>query len=61
MTLELGFETNEKPPYKYAAHTRVRFSDTDAQGIVCYGRYVPYFDLARVEYHTGTSPSRARS
>ena len=29
---------------------RVGFSDTDAQGIVYYGRYLPYFDLARVEY-----------
>jgi acyl-CoA thioester hydrolase len=29
----------------------VGFSDTDAQGIVYYGRYNPYFDLARVEYH----------
>ena len=27
------------------------FSDTDAQGIVYYGRYLPYFDAARVEYH----------
>ena len=51
MTFELGFTTDEKPPFKYAAHTRVGFSDTDAQGIVYYGRYVPYFDLARVEYH----------
>jgi acyl-CoA thioester hydrolase len=51
MTLELGYTTDEKPPFKYAAHTRVGFSDTDAQGIVYYGRYVPYFDLARVEYH----------
>src|SRR5918996_4888470 len=51
MTLELGFTTNEKPPFKYAARTRVGFSDTDAQGIVYYGRYVTYFDLARVEYH----------
>jgi len=51
MTLELGFPTHEKPPFKYAAQTRVGFSDTDAQGIVYYGRYVPYFDLARVEYH----------
>ena len=50
-TLELGFTTGEKPPFKYAARTRVGFSDTDAQGIVYYGRYVPYFDLARVEYH----------
>ena len=40
-----------KPPFKFSAHTRVGFSDTDAQGIVYYGRYLPYFDLARVEYH----------
>jgi acyl-CoA thioester hydrolase len=51
VTLELGFTTDEKPPFKYAARTRVGFSDTDAQGIVYYGRYLPYFDLARVEYH----------
>jgi acyl-CoA thioester hydrolase len=29
----------------------VWFSDTDAQGIVYYGRYLPYFDHGRVEYH----------
>ncbi len=40
-----------KPPFKFSAQTRVGFSDTDAQGIVYYGRYMPYFDLARVEYH----------
>jgi acyl-CoA thioester hydrolase len=39
-----------RPPFKYSARTRVGFSDTDAQGIVYYGRYNPYFDLARVEY-----------
>ena len=39
-----------KPPFKFSAMTRVGFSDTDAQGIVYYGRYNPYFDLARVEY-----------
>ena len=37
-------------PFKSSARTRVGFSDTDAQGIVYYGRYNPYFDLARVEY-----------
>jgi acyl-CoA thioester hydrolase len=51
VTLELGFVNDDKPPFKYAARTRVGFSDTDAQGIVYYGRYFPYFDLARVEYH----------
>jgi acyl-CoA thioester hydrolase len=43
--------SGEKPPFKFSATTRVGFSDTDAQGIVYYGRYLPYFDLARVEYH----------
>jgi acyl-CoA thioester hydrolase len=36
--------------YAFSARTRVGFSDTDAQGIVYYGRYNPFFDLARVEY-----------
>ncbi len=49
--LELGRETRRRPPFKYSALTRVWFSDTDAQGIVYYGRYLPYFDHARVEYH----------
>jgi acyl-CoA thioester hydrolase len=51
MTLELGRLTDRKPPFKYSALERVGFSDTDAQGVVYYGRYMPYFDLARVEYH----------
>jgi acyl-CoA thioester hydrolase len=40
----------DHPPFKHSVRTRVAFSDTDAQGIVYYGRYNPYFDLARVEY-----------
>ena len=51
MTIELGHATDRKQPFKYASFTRVGFSDTDAQGIVYYGRYLPYFDAARVEYH----------
>ncbi len=51
MTSELGHTTARKPPFKYAAVARVWFSDTDAQGIVYYGRYLPYFDHARTEYH----------
>src|SRR5215510_15133071 len=50
MDLELGRETDRKPPFKFSSLTRVGFSDTDAQGIVYYGRYFPYFDVARVEY-----------
>jgi len=43
-------QEQSKLPFKHSARTRVGFSDTDAQGIVYYGRYNPYFDLARVEY-----------
>ena len=49
--IELGHITDRKPPFRYAAYERVGFSDTDAQGVVYYGRYMPYFDLARTEYH----------
>jgi acyl-CoA thioester hydrolase len=50
-TLELGRVTSRRPPFKYSALARVWFSDTDAQGVVYYGRYLPYFDHARTEYH----------
>jgi acyl-CoA thioester hydrolase len=50
VTFRLGQPTDRKPPFKFSAFERVGFSDTDAQGIVYYGRYLPYFDLARVEY-----------
>jgi acyl-CoA thioester hydrolase len=49
--IELGHVTERKPPFKYSAFVRVGFSDTDAQGVVYYGRYMPYFDLARTEFH----------
>src|SRR4029078_11013372 len=49
-SIDLRHPTDRKPPFKYSALTRVGFSDTDAQGIVYYGRYLPYFDDARVEY-----------
>jgi acyl-CoA thioester hydrolase len=49
--IELGRVTERRPPFKYSAIARVWFSDTDAQGIVYYGRYLPYFDHARTEYH----------
>jgi len=48
-----------RPPFKFSATTRVGFSDTDAQGVVYYGRYMPYFDLARVEYHRSLDMLRA--
>ena len=40
MTVPLGAPTDRKPPFKFSAFTRVGFSDTDAQGIVYYGRYL---------------------
>jgi acyl-CoA thioester hydrolase len=49
--IELGHVTDRKPPFRYAAYVRVGFSETDAQGVVYYGRYLPYLDQARVEYH----------
>ena len=55
-TLELGRVTDRRPPFKYSALARVWFSDTDAQGVVYYGRYLPYFDHARVEYHRHLGP-----
>jgi acyl-CoA thioester hydrolase len=54
--MELGHVTDRKPPFRYAALNRVWFSDTDAQGIVYYGRYLPYFDHARTEYHRHLGP-----
>jgi acyl-CoA thioester hydrolase len=42
---------DRRPPFRFAARCRVWFSDTDAQGVVYYGRYLPYFDFARLEYH----------
>ena len=42
--------TDELPGYAFSAFMRVGFSETDAQGVVYYGRYLPYFDRARVEY-----------
>jgi acyl-CoA thioester hydrolase len=43
-------ETTARPPFRFSATTRVGFDETDAQGVVYYGRYMPYFDRARVEY-----------
>ncbi len=36
--------------YPYVHHLRVRFSETDAMGIVHHSRYLPYLEEARVEY-----------
>jgi acyl-CoA thioester hydrolase len=49
--LATGRPTDRRLPFRYSALARVWFSDTDAQGVVYYGRYLPYFDHARLEYH----------
>ena len=36
--------------YRYSHEVRVRFSETDAMGIVHHSRYLPYLEEARVEY-----------
>jgi acyl-CoA thioester hydrolase len=43
----------DHPPYRFVHRIRVGFDETDAQGVVYYGRYMPYFDRARVEYLRG--------
>jgi acyl-CoA thioester hydrolase len=42
--------TKKRPPFGFSAFMRVGFDETDAQAVVYYGRYFPYFDRARVEY-----------
>ena len=42
--------TDRIPPFRFSLRTRVDFSDTDAVGIVYYGRYPPYFDRAVIAY-----------
>ena len=36
--------------YDFSHRIRVRFSETDAMGIVHHSRYLPYLEEARVEY-----------
>src|SRR3954466_12688253 len=61
LTLANRITAMTRPPFKFSARTRVGFSDTDAQGVVYYGRYNPYFDLARVEYHRALGLLHTRS
>lgn len=36
--------------YPFTHRLRVRFAETDAMGVVHHAAYLPYFELARVEY-----------
>jgi acyl-CoA thioester hydrolase len=51
MDFVTGAPTERRPPFRFSAHAQVWFSDTDAQGVVYYGRYLPYTDHASLEYH----------
>lgn len=42
--------TTDPADYPFAHSLRVRFSETDAMGIVHHSRYLPYLEEARVEY-----------
>jgi acyl-CoA thioester hydrolase len=48
--------------YAFSHRIRVRFSETDAMGIVHHSRYLPYLEEARVEYlrHIGRPYSEMR-
>ena len=37
------------PAPRFAARLRVRYAETDAAGVVYYGNYLTYFEVARVE------------
>src|SRR5207247_11188228 len=43
--------TERRASFKNSARTLVWFSVTDAPAVGYYGRYLPYFDHARTEYH----------
>ena len=47
--------------YTFAHQIRVRFSETDAMGIVHHSRYLPYLEETRVEYMRSIGQSYADS
>jgi acyl-CoA thioester hydrolase len=47
--------------YTFAHQIRVRFSETDAMGIVHHSRYLPYLEETRVEYLRSIGQSYADS
>ena len=36
--------------YRFSASTRVRFAETDAQGVAHHAAYLVWFEVARIEY-----------
>src|SRR5436305_15303721 len=41
--------TSNTPSIEHVSHIRVRYADTDQMGIVYYGKYFEYFEVARTE------------
>ena len=51
MAMRIDSEPSLNPSdYEFSHTVRVRFSETDAMGIVHHSRYLPYLEEARVEY-----------
>lgn len=49
--MRIGTDPSTDPAdYAYRHRLRVRFSETDAMGIVHHSRYLPYLEEARVEF-----------
>ena len=49
--MRLSAEPSRDPgAYDFSHRVRVRFSETDAMGIVHHSRYLPYLESTRVEY-----------
>lgn len=41
---------SEPDPFRFATELRVRFVETDAQGVVYHGHFLVYCEVGRVEY-----------
>ena len=62
LTVRAASEPSLDPAdYTFAHQIRVRFSETDAMGIVHHSRYLPYLEETRVEYMRSIGQSYANS
>ena len=62
LTVHAASEPSLNPAdYTFAHQIRVRFSETDAMGIVHHSRYLPYLEETRVEYLRSIGQSYANS
>ena len=62
LTVSAASEPSLNPAdYTFAHQIRVRFSETDAMGIVHHSRYLPYLEETRVEYMRSIGQSYANS